>query len=234
MPGSATARATRQQSRMGSWGTMGSPTLMAWDSVHLFECPTRIFYGSAPPRDSASARASSASRAPCSSPIPGSPAAGTVERVADHMRGAGVDASSTTAPSRTRPRRTWRRSSTSTARARCDGLVGLGGGSSMDAAKAAVRADRERRLDMGLPRQGSRAAAGPPGGLPADHLRHRRRGDVRRRHHRPRRALQGRLRRRATSPPGSRSSIRSSCSPRRRTSSRRPAPTRSRTRSSPT
>jgi len=64
---------------------------MAWDSVHLFECPTRVFYGRG-----ASATAGERLRElgvtrPLVVSDPGVATAGIVEHVADAIRQAGLD-----------------------------------------------------------------------------------------------------------------------------------------------
>jgi alcohol dehydrogenase class IV len=110
---------------------------VAWDSVHLFECPTRIFYGSG-----ASAAVGErvvelgVSKVALVSD-PGVAGAGLVERISGHLHEAGVEvvvyAETEQNPTTTNLEEIgdlYRREG-------CDGLVGLGGGSSMDAAKAA-------------------------------------------------------------------------------------------------
>ena len=108
---------------------------MAWDSVHLFECPTRVFYGRG-----ASATAGERLRElgvtrPLVVSDPGVATAGIVERVADAIRQGGLDPvvyaeteSNPTTANITAAATLYRER-------RCDGLLGLGGGSSMDCAK---------------------------------------------------------------------------------------------------
>ena len=117
--------------------TLGSPTLMAWDSVHPFECPTRLYYGfGAASGLGERLRELAVTRAVLVSD-PGVEAAGTVERVATIMRDDGVEpivyARTEANPTTTNVEEI----SALYAERGCDGLVGLGGGSSMDAAKAA-------------------------------------------------------------------------------------------------
>ena len=110
---------------------------MAWDSVHPFECPTRLYYGfGAAAGLGERLRELAVTRAVLVSD-PGVEAAGTVERVATIMRDDGVEpiiyARTEANPTTTNVEEI----SALYAERGCDGLVGLGGGSSMDAAKAA-------------------------------------------------------------------------------------------------
>ena len=76
-------------------------------------------------------------------------AAGTVERVGEIASAAGVAVHRYTETAEN-PTTTNLEEIAALYRAQgCDGLVGLGGGSSLDAAKARVRADRERRQRSG-------------------------------------------------------------------------------------
>ena len=133
---------------------------MVWDGTHLFECPTRIFYGFGGAANGLGERlASSAYRRAVLVSDPGRRAAGPSSASPSTSHGAGIERSLSTTDTEQNPTTTnLEEIAELYAARRCDGLVGLGGGSSMDAAKAAVGADRERRLDLGLPRQGSRAA----------------------------------------------------------------------------
>jgi choline dehydrogenase len=110
---------------------------MAWDSVHPFECPTRIFYGWGASAQAGERLAELGVRRALLVSDPGVEAAGAVERVAEHVHGARLDA---VVYAKTEPNPTTTNLEEIAALYRaegCDGLVGLGGGSSMDAAKAA-------------------------------------------------------------------------------------------------
>jgi alcohol dehydrogenase len=110
---------------------------MAWDSVHLFECPTRVFYGwGGSAQVGERLRELGVRRAALVSDR-GLQAAGAVDRIAEHIHGAGVDV---VVYADTEQNPTTANLEEICALYRdtgCDGLVGLGGGSSMDAAKAA-------------------------------------------------------------------------------------------------
>jgi alcohol dehydrogenase len=110
---------------------------MAWDRVHLFECPTRVFYGwGAAAQTGERLRELGVTRALLVSD-PGVVASGSVERVLGHLAAAGVEAS-VYAGTEANPTTTNVEEIAALYREHgCDGLVGLGGGSSMDAAKAA-------------------------------------------------------------------------------------------------
>jgi alcohol dehydrogenase len=110
---------------------------MAWDSVHLFECPTRIFYGSGGSAQTGERLRELGVRRAVLVSDAGLRSAGTVDRVAEHIHGAGIDV---VVYDRTEqnPTTTNLEEIVELYRAEGgDGLVGLGGGSSMDAAKAA-------------------------------------------------------------------------------------------------
>jgi alcohol dehydrogenase class IV len=109
---------------------------MAWDSIHLFECPTRVFYGfGASSLVGEHLGELGVTRALIVSD-PGVLGAGAVDRVAEHIRNAGIDVV-TYAETEQNPTTTNVEQVVSLWNERgCDGLVGLGGGSSMDCAKA--------------------------------------------------------------------------------------------------
>ena len=110
---------------------------MAWDSVHLFECPTRVLYGrSAADQAGERLRELGVAHALVVSDH-GVAEAGAVDRVAAAVAAAGVEA---TVYLGTQPNPTTLNVAEAAALYRehgCDGLVGLGGGSSMDCAKGA-------------------------------------------------------------------------------------------------
>lgn len=109
---------------------------MAWDSVHLFECPTRVFYGHGASAAVGERVVELGVTKVALVSDPGVAGAGLVDRIADHLREAGIEVA-IYAETEQNPTTTnldeicalYRREG-------CDGLVGLGGGSSMDAAKA--------------------------------------------------------------------------------------------------
>jgi alcohol dehydrogenase class IV len=110
---------------------------MAWDSVHLFECPTRVQYGAgASGAAGETLRGLGVSRALVVSD-PGVEGAGLVDRVCEHATGAGIDVA---LYAKTEPNPTGtnvHEAADLYREAGCDGILGIGGGSSMDAAKAA-------------------------------------------------------------------------------------------------
>lgn len=108
---------------------------MTWQGVHVFGCPTRLHYGWGAARQVGERLAElGVSRALVVSD-PGVRAAGIVDRVIDDIRAAGIGAA---LYAETQPNPTVANVAAGLARWRehaCDGLVGLGGGSAMDAAK---------------------------------------------------------------------------------------------------
>ena len=64
---------------------------MAWDSVHLFECPTRIFYGWGGAVGAGERLRELGVRRSVLVSDAGLRTAGTIERVAEHVHGAGID-----------------------------------------------------------------------------------------------------------------------------------------------
>jgi alcohol dehydrogenase len=110
---------------------------MAWDSVHLFECPTRVFYGAGAAQEVGARLQELGASRPLLVTDQGLRRAGSVDHVAEHAHGAGVDvvvydetAANPTTTNLEEIRELY-------ASNNCDSLIGLGGGSSMDAAKAA-------------------------------------------------------------------------------------------------
>ena len=111
---------------------------MVWDGTHLFECPTRVFYGFGAANGLGERLVElGVSRALVVSD-PGVAGAGLVERVIDLARGAGIEAVAYGDTEQNPTTTNLAEIADLYARERCDGLVGLGGGSSMDAAKAAA------------------------------------------------------------------------------------------------
>ena len=110
---------------------------MPWDSVHLFECPTRVLYGRGASEQAGERLAElDVTRALVVSD-PGVAAAGIVEAVSRGIRQAGIEV---TVYGDTQPNPTTVNVAEAAALYRergCNGLVGLGGGSSMDCAKGA-------------------------------------------------------------------------------------------------
>jgi alcohol dehydrogenase class IV len=108
---------------------------MAWDGVHLFECPTRVFYGRGASATAAERLRELGVERPLVVSDPGVAAAGIVDQVADAIRKAGLEPAVYT---ETESNPTIGNIAQAAALYRergCDGLVGLGGGSSMDCAK---------------------------------------------------------------------------------------------------
>ena len=111
---------------------------MVWDGTHLFECPTRVFYGFGAANGLGERLGElGVSRALVVSD-PGVAGAGLVERVIDLARAAGIEAVAYGDTEQNPTTTNLAEIADLYARERCDGLVGLGGGSSMDAAKAAA------------------------------------------------------------------------------------------------
>ena len=111
---------------------------MVWDGTHLFECPTRVFYGFGAANGLGERLVElGVSRALVVSD-PGVAGAGLVERVIDLAWGAGIEAVAYGDTEQNPTTTNLAEIADLYARERCDGLVGLGGGSSMDAAKAAA------------------------------------------------------------------------------------------------
>jgi alcohol dehydrogenase class IV len=109
---------------------------VAWDSVHLFECPTRIFYGSG----ASAAAGERVSELGVTKVVlvsdRGVAGAGLVDRIAGHLDDAGIGVAVYTETEQNPTTTNLGEICELYRREGCDGLVGLGGGSSMDAAKA--------------------------------------------------------------------------------------------------
>jgi alcohol dehydrogenase class IV len=108
-----------------------------WDSVHPFHCPTQVLYGPGASARVGEQLARLDVRRALLVSDPGLAAAGTPERVAGSIRAAGIEVA-VYADTEANPTTANVEEIVALYRERgCDGLVGLGGGSSMDAAKAA-------------------------------------------------------------------------------------------------
>jgi alcohol dehydrogenase class IV len=108
---------------------------MAWDGVHLFECPTRVFYGRGASATVGERLRELGVERPLVVSDPGVAGAGIVERIVEALHEAGLDPG---VYAETEPNPTTANIAEAAALYRerdCDGLVGLGGGSSMDCAK---------------------------------------------------------------------------------------------------
>lgn len=110
---------------------------MAWDSVHLFECPTRVFYGTGASALAGEQLAGLGVGKALLVSDPGVAGAGLAERLEAVIRAAGIGVA-VYADTEPNPTTTNLEEIAALYRSQgCDGLVGLGGGSAMDAAKAA-------------------------------------------------------------------------------------------------
>ena len=132
---------------------------MAWDSVHLFECPTRVHYGAGAIAGlpDAPRRARPAARRAGLRPGP----AGRRDRRPGARARRRRPASPSTRYTDTAENPTTTNLDEIVALYRaqgCDGIVGLGGGSSLDAAKAASALIENGGTRLGLPRARPRAA----------------------------------------------------------------------------
>ena len=110
---------------------------MAWDSVHPFECPTRVFFGAGAVDALAGHLGELGCRRVALVSDRGLAAAGTVERVAALARAAGIEVVAYTGTAENPTTDNLDEIVALYREHRCDGIVGLGGGSSLDAAKAA-------------------------------------------------------------------------------------------------
>ena len=109
---------------------------MPWDSVHLFECPTRVFYGSGASAELGARLAEIGIAKALLVSDPGVSGAGLVERIAGEVRDAGIDVVVYAETEQNPTTVNLEEIVELYGREACDGLIGLGGGSSMDAAKA--------------------------------------------------------------------------------------------------
>ena len=110
---------------------------MAWDSVHLFECPTRIFYAPGASKDVAQRLAELGVTRALVVSDRGVAGAGLVDAISGRIREAGLESAIYTDTEQNPTTTNLAEIVELYRQERCDGLVGLGGGSSMDAAKAA-------------------------------------------------------------------------------------------------
>lgn len=111
---------------------------MAWDGVHLFECPTRVFYAPGASREVGERLSELGVRRALVVSDPGVAGAGIVERVTERIVAAGIGTAVYTATEQNPTTTNLEEIVALYRQEGCDGLVGLGGGSSMDAAKAAA------------------------------------------------------------------------------------------------
>ncbi len=110
---------------------------MAWESVHLFECPTRVYYGRGAVQTLPDRLGELGLRRLVLVSDHGLEAAGAVERVAAIARAGGAEVLTYTATAENPTTTNLAEIVALYGESSCDGLIGLGGGSSMDAAKAA-------------------------------------------------------------------------------------------------
>jgi alcohol dehydrogenase len=110
---------------------------MPWDGVHVFECPTRVFYGRGVSSEVGTRLAELGVTRALLVSDRGLAGAGTVDAIASHIRDAGLEVP-VYAETEPNPTTTNVAAAADLYRERgCDGIVGLGGGSSMDCAKGA-------------------------------------------------------------------------------------------------
>jgi alcohol dehydrogenase class IV len=110
---------------------------MAWDSVHLFECPTRVHYGAGAIAGLPVHLAELGLERVVLVSDAGLRAAGTVDRVRELAVAAGVDVQLYTDTAENPTTANLAEIAALYHAQDCDGILGLGGGSSLDAAKAA-------------------------------------------------------------------------------------------------
>jgi alcohol dehydrogenase len=109
---------------------------MAWDSVHLFECPTRVYYGAGAIAGLPAHLAELGLQSVVLVSDKGLLGAGTVDRVRALAEAAGVTVHLYTDTAENPTTANLDEIVALYRREGCDGIVGLGGGSSLDAAKA--------------------------------------------------------------------------------------------------
>lgn len=109
---------------------------MAWDSVHLFECPTRVHYGAGAIAGLPAHLAEFGLRSVVLVSDAGLLAAGAVDRVREIATAAGVSVHAYTETAENPTTANLDEIVALYRREDCDGLIGLGGGSALDAAKA--------------------------------------------------------------------------------------------------
>lgn len=110
---------------------------MAWDSVHLFTCPTRLLYGRGAYERAGEELAALGVRKALLVSDPVLERIGTVERVASSIRAAGIDVAVYAGVEPNPTVANVHAAADLFAESGCDGIVGLGGGSSLDCAKGA-------------------------------------------------------------------------------------------------
>ncbi len=110
---------------------------MPWDGVHRFECPTRVYYGAGAIAGLPERLAEAGLRSVVLVSDRGLLAAGTVDRVSELATAAGVAVHRYTCTAENPTTTNLDEIAALYREHGCDGLVGLGGGSSLDAAKAA-------------------------------------------------------------------------------------------------
>jgi alcohol dehydrogenase class IV len=109
---------------------------VAWDSVHLFECPTRVHYGAGAIAGLPAHLAELGLRSVVLVSDPGLLAAGTVDRVREIATAADVTVHAYTETAENPTTANLDEIVALYRREGCDGIIGLGGGSALDAAKA--------------------------------------------------------------------------------------------------
>ena len=134
------------------------------ETICTLVMPGLVFGSGASLRGRAAGARASASRAPCSSPTPSSPSRACTSRSRAACREAGVDVVLHLIPVGEPTESTLEHAGTAAREAGVDGVIGLGGGSALDAAKVAalLGAHGGRVRDyVNAPLGGALAAAGP-------------------------------------------------------------------------